>query len=182
MNIYDFKVKNANGEIVSLKKFEGKTLLIVNTATECGFTPQYGDLQEMYKNIGNEKFEILDFPCNQFGHQAPGTEGEIASFCSSRFGVTFPLFSKIECNGENAEPLFNFLKEQKGFEGFDKGHPLTAVLENMFTQANPNYANSPDIKWNFTKFLVNSRGEVVKRFEPTAEMKEVALAVEEILG
>ncbi len=181
MSIYNLEVKNAKGEMVSLKDYEGKVLLIVNSATECGFTPQYDDLQDMYEKFGNEKLEILDFPCNQFGNQAPGTEDEIASFCSSRYGITFPLFSKIDCNGEKEEPLYKFLKEQQGFKGFDKDHELTAVLENMFSAANPDYASNPDVKWNFTKFLVNPKGEVVGRFEPTTDMKIVEKAVEELL-
>lgn len=181
MNIYDLNVKNANGEVISLKQYEGKVLLIVNTATECGFTPQYENLQSIYDKLGNDKFEILDFPCNQFGNQAPGTEEEIHKFCSTGFGVTFPLFSKIECNGENEEPLYTYLKSQKGFQGFDKEHELTAVLEEIFQKTNPDYSKTPDIKWNFTKFLVNKNGEVVERFEPTTNMSKVEEAVKELL-
>ncbi len=181
MNIYDFKVKNAKGEEVSLETYKGKVLLIINSATECGFTPQYANLQEIYEIYGNEKFEILDFPCNQFGNQAPGSNEEIASFCSGRFGITFPLFSKVEVNGENSEKLFDYLKSQKGFEGFDKDNQLTAVLEDMFSKANPNYADSPDIKWNFTKFLVDTNGNVVERFEPTKDMEVVKTKIGELL-
>lgn len=182
MSFYDFKVTDKNGEEVSLEKYKGKVVLIVNTATECGFTPQYENLQTMYNEIGNEKFEILDFPCNQFGNQAPGSEEEIATFCSSRFGITFPLFSKVNVNGEGALPLFEYLKSQKGFNGFDKGHPLTERLDSMFKQANPDYASTPDIKWNFTKFLVNQDGEVIERFEPTADMELVKNKVNELLS
>ena len=167
MNIYDFTVKDNKEKDVSLTKYEGKVLLIVNTATECGFTPQYGPLQKLYEEVGNEHFEILDFPCNQFGEQAPGTAEEIGSFCTGRFGVTFPQFAKIEVNGENASPLFAYLKSQKGFEGFGKsvkGLGMSALLKKI----DKNYKNTPDIKWNFTKFLINEKGEVVRRFEPTS--------------
>ncbi len=181
MSIYDYKVKDAKGNVVSLDQYKGKVLLIINSATECGFTPQYENLQNMYKQFGNENFEILDFPCNQFGQQAPGTEDEIKSFCSSRFGVTFPLFSKVEVNGDNAESVFEYLKSQKGFEGFDKEHQLTAILEDIFSKTNPDYASNPEIKWNFTKFLINKDGEVVERFEPTKDMDIVAKKVEELL-
>lgn len=181
MNIYNYEVKDAKGEVVSLKKYEGKVLLIVNTATECGFTPHYSYLQQLYTELGNDKFEILDFPCNQFGNQAPGTEDEIHNFCTSRFGTTFPLFSKIDVNGENEEPLFAFLKSQKGFKGFDANHELTKVLENMLKKANPNYASSPDIKWNFTKFLVDINGNVIERFEPTKSQETVENAVKKLV-
>ncbi|MFV0519511.1 MAG: glutathione peroxidase [Lachnospirales bacterium] len=181
MNIYDLKVKDVKGEEVSLEKYKGKVLLIINSATECGFTPQYDDLQNMYEKFGNEKFEILDFPCNQFGNQAPGTVDEIVSFCSGRYGITFPIFSKINCNGENEELLFGFLKSEKGFKGFDKEHQLTKVLEDMFSKVNPNYAESNDIKWNFTKFLVSSTGEVLERFEATCDMKKVEKTIEKLL-
>ncbi len=181
MSIYDYKVKDAKGNDVSLDKYKGKVLLIINSATECGFTPQYELLQNMYKKFGNENFEILDFPCNQFGEQAPGTEDEIKSFCSSRFGVTFPLFSKVEVNGDNAEPIFEYLKSQKSFEGFDKEHPITAILEDIFAKTNPDFASNSEIKWNFTKFLINKDGQVVERFEPTKDMDVVAKKVEELL-
>lgn len=126
--------------------------------------------------------DILDFPCDQFGHQAPGTNEEIAQFCTSRFGVTFPQFAKIEVNGEGADPLFTYLQQQKGFEGFDDGHELTPILEDLLSKDDPDYAGKPDIKWNFTKFLVDREGNVVRRFEPTASIPDVvAPAVEELL-
>ena len=140
--IYDFTVKDNKGKDVSLKKYKDKVLLIVNTATACGFTPQYEGLQNLYNKYKDKGFEILDFPCNQFGKQAPGSNEEIKDFCTGRFGITFPLFSKIDVNGKKEEPLFDYLKtEQKGSLG--KG-----------------------IKWNFTKFLVDREGNVIKRFAP----------------
>ena len=142
MKIYDFKVRNAKGEEVPMTEYQGKDLLIVNTATGCGFTPQYEGLQKLYDKYRDRGLEILDFPCNQFGHQAPGTEEEIQEFCTLKYKTTFPLFSKIDVNGTNAAPLFTFLKNQKG--GF----------------------LGDDIKWNFTKFLVSRDGTVVKRYAP----------------
>lgn len=142
MKIYDFKVLNAKGVEVPMRDYQGKVLLIVNTATGCGFTPQYEGLQKLYDKYRDRGLEILDFPCNQFGHQAPGTEEEIQEFCTLKYKTTFPLFSKIDVNGKNAAPLFTFLKNQKG--GF----------------------LGDDIKWNFTKFLVSRDGTVVKRYAP----------------
>ena len=182
MSIYDFTVKDQQGNAVSLADYRGRVLLIVNTATECGFTPTYAQLEELYRALRERGLDVLDFPCDQFGHQAPGTNEEIAAFCTSRFGVTFPQFAKIEINGEGADPLFAYLQEQKGFEGFDQGHELTPVLEDLLAKADPGYAQKPSIKWNFTKFLVDRDGNVVRRFEPTASIPDaVAPAVEELL-
>lgn len=181
MNIYDFDVKGQNEEIVSLEKYRGKVLLIINSATECGFTPQYDTLQSIYEKYNDKDFAILDFPCNQFGNQAPGGDKEIVSFCDLRYGITFPIFSKIEVNGENAEPLYKYLVEQKGFKGFDAEHPITAILENMLEGINPNFKNEPDIKWNFTKFLIDREGNVVERFEPTYNMQSVEENIKENL-
>ena len=181
-SIYDFTVKNQQGEDVSLADYQGRVLLIVNTATECGFTPTYAQLEELYRSLHERGLDILDFPCDQFGHQAPGTDEEIAQFCTSRFGVTFPQLSKIEVNGEDADPLFAYLQGQKAFEGFDEGHELTPILEDLLAKADPDYASKPDIKWNFTKFLVDRAGNVVRRFEPTASTPDVVSpAVEELL-
>lgn len=182
MSIYDFTVTDQQGNRVSLADYQGRVLLIVNTATECGFTPTYAQLEELYRNLHDRGLDILDFPCDQFGHQAPGTNEEIAQFCTSRFGVTFPQFAKIEVNGEDADPLFAYLQEQQGFAGFDEGHELTPILENMLSEADPDYASKPTIKWNFTKFLVDRDGNVVRRFEPTTSIPDVvAPAVEELL-
>ena len=171
--IYDINVLTKKGEEVSLKQYEGKVLLIVNTASRCGFTPQYKELEAMYERLHEKGFEILDFPCNQFGEQAPGTDEEITQFCQLNYGTKFPQFKKIDVNGENQTALYAFLKSQKGFEGFDMEDKLGPLLDQMMTKADPNYKENPDIKWNFTKFLVNRKGEVVARFEPTHNMEDV---------
>ncbi len=181
MSIYDFTVKNMDGTEKTLSDYKGKVLLVVNTATICGFTPQYGDLQKLYKKYADQGFEILDFPCNQFGNQAPGNIDEIHAFCTGRFGVTFPQFAKIEVNGPGAAPLYKFLKDEKGFDGFHKEHELTPVLEKMLSAEDPDYAKKTDIKWNFTKFLVDREGNVVKRFEPTHPLADVEAEVNKLL-
>ena len=158
---------------MKLEQYRGKVLLIVNTATECGFTPQYSALEDVYRKFGNDGFVVLDFPCNQFGAQAPGSNEEIHTFCTGRYNISFPQFDKVDVNGDNASPLFVWLKEQKGFEGFDLDNRIGKSLHEAFMKQDPNYAKSPDIKWNFTKFLVDKDGNVVKRFEPTKDMLEV---------
>lgn len=180
-NVYDFIVKNRKGEEVSLKEYEGKVLLIVNTATRCGFTPQYEELEALYKAYREQGLEILDFPCNQFGNQAPGTEEEIHEFCQLNYGTEFPQFKKIEVNGENELPLYTFLKKEKGFAGFDLAHPIGKILDEMLSKADPDYAASSSIKWNFTKFLVDRKGNVVARFEPTAPIADVENAIKQLL-
>ena len=179
MNFYDFEAEDARCDRVKMDAYKGKVVLVVNTATRCGFTPQYDDLQDLYEKYQNAGFEILDFPCNQFGNQAPGTTDEIAAFCDAKFGITFKLFSKIEVNGDNAHPLYKYLKEQKGFQGFDPNHPLTPLLESGLNRMQPDYRNTPDIKWNFTKFLIDRDGNVVERFEPTTDM---AIVEEQVAG
>lgn len=181
MSIYDFEVRTVEGNKISLGEFRGKVLLIVNSATQCGFTPQYDKLQDMYEKYAKEGFLILDFPCNQFGKQAPGSDEEIVSFCDARFGITFPQFSKIDVNGENAIPLYQYLVKEKGFKGFDPEEEMTSVLEGVLRKINPNYVNEPDIKWNFTKFLVDRDGNVVERFEPMEHMDVVEDKMRELL-
>ncbi|MDE6663380.1 MAG: glutathione peroxidase [Lachnospiraceae bacterium] len=181
MNIYDFIVENAAGDEISLKDYAGQVILIINSATECGFTPQYDNLQDIFEKYGSDGFIILDFPCNQFGNQAPGSNEEIVSFCDSRYGITFPIFSKIEVNGDNENPLYTFLKFQKGFAGFNPEHPLTPMLESVLERTDANYAKNSDIKWNFTKFLIDREGNVVERFEPTADMAEVEEKIASLL-
>ena len=154
-NIYSFKVKNDKGEEVSLEQYKGKVLLIVNTATRCGFTPQYKDLEAIYEKYNEQGFEILDFPCNQFGGQAPGTIAEIKEFCSTNYNVKFTQFDKIEVNGENEHPLYTYLKA--------------------------NAENKNNIRWNFTKFLVSADGKILKRFEPGDKMEDVETAVAQAL-
>lgn len=181
-NVHDFTVKDSKGNDVALSDYKGKVLLIVNTATKCGFTPQYEELEALYKNYKDKGLEILDFPCNQFGNQAPGTEEEIHSFCSLNFGTEFPQFKKIEVNGENESPLFAFLKKEKGFEGFNLEHPIGKILDEMLSKADPDYAKSADIKWNFTKFLVDGEGKVLKRYEPTHDIKLIEQDIVELLN
>ena len=180
-NVLDFTVKDRKGNDVSLSDYRGKVLLIVNTATKCGFTPQYEELEALYKNYKDKGLEILDFPCNQFGNQAPGTEEEIHSFCTLNFGTEFPQFKKIEVNGENEHPLFTFLKKEKGFEGFNLEHPIGKILDEMMSKADPDYAKSADIKWNFTKFLVDKEGNVIARYEPTHDIKLIEEDIKKLL-
>ncbi len=157
MSLYDFQVKDAKGNVVGMKDYKGKVLLIVNTATGCGFTPQYEGLQKLYDKYQSQGLEILDFPCNQFGNQAPGTVDEIQSFCQLKYHTTFPLFEKVDVNGEKEEPLFKFLKEtQKGLL-------------------------SSRIKWNFTKFLVDRSGNVLERFAPTTTPEKIEEKIKSLL-
>ena len=176
-NVYQFNVQDAQGQDVSLAQYRGKVLLIVNTATKCGFTPQYSELQTLYEKYQAQGLEILDFPCNQFGGQAPGTQEEIHTFCTTNYHTTFTQFQKLEVNGEGESPLFAYLKEKQGFQGFDSEHPIGKLLDDMLKKQDPDYAQSADVKWNFTKFLVSRKGQVVARFEPTAPITEVEQAV-----
>ena len=179
MNVYDFTVKARDGSEVALEEYRGKVILIVNTATGCGFTPQYTDLQKLYEEHRGDGLEILDFPCNQFANQAPGTDEEIHTFCTGRFGITFPQFAKVDVFGENQAPLFKWLEENSKFEGF-KG--VMGKIVSMAAKNNDkDYKNNSKVKWNFTKFLIDREGNLVARFEPTANMKEVKKKVEEIL-
>ena len=157
MGIYDILVKDLNGKEVSLNTFQGKILLIVNTATGCGFTPQYEGLQKLYENYHDKGFEILDFPCNQFGHQAPGTEAEINNFCTLKYHTTFPRFAKINVNGDDEAPLYGFLKNQK------KG-----------------IIGSKNIKWNFTKFLIDKSGNIVKRYGPNVKPETIECEIKKL--
>ena len=174
--VYDFTVKDRTGSEVNLSEYAGKVLLIVNTATGCGFTPHYDPLEAMYKEFKDKGLEILDFPCNQFANQAPGDEEEIHQFCTLKFGTEFPQFAKIDVNGEDALPLFAYLATEKPFEGFGKGLKNAAL--NKFANANnKQFGDKAYIKWNFTKFLIDREGNVVARFEPTTDMEEVKAAV-----
>ena len=172
-SVYNFKVKDDAGQNVSLSDYKGKVLLIVNTATRCGFTPQYKELEALYKKYRNEGLEILDFPCNQFGQQAPGTIQEIHQFCSANFDIQFPQFDKIDVNGANESPLFTYLKSQKGFSGFDLNDKTGKFMDEMLRKQDADYDKKADIKWNFTKFLVSRDGRVLKRYEPTNKMTDI---------
>ncbi|MGI8383680.1 glutathione peroxidase [Robertmurraya sp. P23] len=158
MTVYQFEVKKINGEAISLSEYKGDVLLIVNTASNCGFTPQYKQLQELYEQYKEKGFTVLGFPCNQFMNQEPGTEADIQSFCEMNFGVTFPLFSKVDVNGKNAHPLFQYVTEEA-----------------------PGVLGVKAVKWNFTKFLVNRSGEVVERYAPNTNPKEIAQDIEKLI-
>ena len=172
-SIYDFKVKDDAGKDVSLSDYKGKVLLIVNTATRCGFTPQYKELEALYQKYRSEGLEILDFPCNQFGQQAPGSIQEIHQFCTANFDIQFPQFDKIDVNGENAHPLYTWLKAQKGFGGFDLNDKTGKMMDDMLRRNDADFDKKSDIKWNFTKFLISRDGKVLKRYEPTDKMTDV---------
>lgn len=182
MNIYDFSVKDKLGNDVKLSEYEGKALLIVNTATECGFTPQYSELQYIYEKYKQKGLEILDFPCNDFGAQAPGTDDEILFLCKSRFNITFRQFHKITTKGVEAEPLFKWLEDNTKFEGFDKLHPLGQLLETSLKNMDPNFDKKSNIKWNFTKFLIDRNGNIAKRFEPTTQMVDIENAIDALIA
>ena len=179
--VYDYSIRSSDGEDVSLSTFKGKVLVIVNTATGCGFTPQYAPLEEMYEKYHAQGLEIIDIPCNQFGGQAPGSDEEIHEFCTLNYDTKFEQYKKSDVNGEKELPLYTFLKAQKGFAGFDPSNKLTPVLEDMLGKADPDYAKKPDIKWNFTKFVIDRSGNVAARFEPTADMKDVEAFVVSLL-
>lgn len=179
--VYDFKVKDRKGKEVSLKEYSGQVLLIVNTATKCGFTPQYEELEKLYEKYRSQGFTILDFPCNQFGQQAPGTDESIHEFCKLTYGTEFPRFKKLKVNGEDADPLYKFMQEQKGFAGWDMNHPIAHILDEMLSKNDPDYKEKSDIKWNFTKFLISKAGRVAARFEPTESIDNIALKIEELL-
>lgn len=170
MNTYNFSVKDTQLNDVSLNVFKGKVLLIVNTATKCGFTPQYEGLEALYKKYKNQGFEVVDFPCNQFMHQAPGTNEELKTFCELTYGTTFQTFAKVDVNGKDADPLFVYLRESKpsDYTGEKKG--LLAKLK-----------TSDNISWNFTKFLIDREGNVVERFSPGFNPKDIESFIEQVL-
>ena len=180
MGIYDYSVLTPQGEEISLKSFEGKVLLIVNTATGCGFTPHYKDLEALYEQYHDKGLEIIDVPCNQFAGQTPGTDDEIHSFCTLKYNTQFPQMKKSDVNGDNALPLFRYLKSQQGFKGFGKG-PMALAMSAMLKKIDKDYKNNPDIKWNFTKFLVDRSGNVVARIEPTEGMKAVEKEIAKLI-
>lgn len=180
MSMHQFKVKARNGSEVSLSDYKGKVVLVVNTATGCGFTPQYQELQAIYEEYNAKGFEILDFPCNQFREQAPGTDEEIHAFCVGRFGIKFPQFSKIEVNGENADPLYKWLRENTVFEGFDDS-PAGIRIGGIVESIDPTWKTHSAIKWNFTKFLIDKDGNIVKRFEPMISLDKVREGIESLL-
>ncbi|MGI6033345.1 MAG: glutathione peroxidase [Coriobacteriales bacterium] len=179
MSVYDYTVKDQQGNEVSLADYARDVLLVVNTATGCGFTPQYEDLERIYSAYRDRGFEILDFPCNQFRNQAPGTDEEIHEFCTVKFGTEFPQFSKIEVNGEGAHPLFAELASEKPFEGFTGAKKI--LMNRVAAGVDKEFGDKAYIKWNFTKFLIDRDGKLVARFEPTAKMDDVEAAIEKLL-
>ncbi|MDD3416604.1 MAG: glutathione peroxidase [Lachnospiraceae bacterium] len=180
MSIYEYTVPTTDGQEKSFSEYEGKVMLIVNTATGCGFTPQYESIESMYEKYHEQGFEVIDIPCNQFAGQTPGTDQEIHEFCALRYNTQFSQMKKSDVNGENQLPLYSYLKSQKGFEGFGKG--VKAVAMNaMLKKIDKNYKNNPDIKWNFTKFVVDRKGNIVARFEPTEDMKKVEAYIESLI-
>lgn len=179
MTVYDFEVTDSDGKTVSLKEYEGKVLLIVNSATKCGFTPQYTQLNEIYAEFNERGFEILDFPCNQFGGQAPGTTEEITEVCRSKWLVPYTIFEKIDVNGDDASPLYEYLKEAQPFTDITgKG---ATKLKLVLKAVDRHYKDNNDIKWNFTKFLIDRNGNPVRRFEPTEDLEDVKEAIEALL-
>lgn len=179
MSIYDYAVKNRNGKDVFISDYKGKVLIIVNTATGCGFTPQYEGLENLYKKYHNEGLEILDFPCNQFGNQAPGSDDEIHQFCQLKYNTSFDQFSKIDVNGENEEPLYTYIKKEIAediIDGMKNKLSMKAIEKISSTVKNPE-----DIKWNFTKFLVDRNGNVVQRYSPTFKPENMEEKIKELL-
>ncbi len=180
MTIYDYDVLKPSNEKYSLAECQGKVVLIVNTATGCGFTPQYKDLENLYELYHDKGLEIIDIPCNQFAGQTPGTDEEIHQFCTLKYHTQFPQMKKSDVNGENALPLFTYLKSQQGFQGFGKGIKAK-MMEQMLKKIDKDYKNNPDIKWNFTKFVVDRNGNVVARFEPTGNMDELSKLIDSLI-
>ena len=178
--IYDYTITTGKGEQLNLADLKGKVILIVNTATGCGFTPQYAPIEKLYRDYHARGLEILDIPCNQFGGQAPGTDREIHEFCTVHYNTTFPQMKKSDVNGPDELPLYTYLKSQKGFQGFDE-HKYKNLLEKKFAKDDPEWYRKPDIKWNFTKFVIDRSGRVAARFEPTADMAKVEACIKSLL-
>lgn len=181
MSIYSFNAKDIDGTNQSLDQYKEKVLLIVNTASKCGFTPQYEDLEKIYEAYKGQGLEILGFPCNQFNAQEPGTSEDTKSFCSLNYGVTFPLFEKIDVNGAEAHPLFKYLKDNAPFEGLDLNHPTNKILDVILKDKYPEYTIGNAIRWNFTKFLVDRNGNIVGRFESSFEPKDLIPHIESLI-
>ncbi|MCR8634250.1 MULTISPECIES: glutathione peroxidase [Paenibacillus] len=181
MTIYDFNIVKTNGERMPLYHFKDKVVLIVNTASKCTFTPQFEDLQKLYDQYHALGVEIIGFPCNQFGEQEPGSNQEASSFCQINYGVKFPIAAKLEVNGEHAHPLFDYLKRAAPFQGFDEANFNAKLLKMMITEKSPEWLYGDSIKWNFTKFLIDQEGKVIRRFEPTDELDILKSSIDELL-
>ena len=178
--VYDFTAVANDGSELNFADYKGKVLLIVNTASKCGFTPQYDGLEALYKKYKDQGLLVIGFPCDQFGHQEPGTNEEIVEFCRLNFGVTFPLMEKIEVNGENAHPVYKWLYSEKPFAGFGEGE-TAQFMDQMLSRMDAEYASNPDIKWNFTKFLIDRKGRVVARFEPVVAPEALDAEIQALL-
>ena len=180
MGFFDYSVTDHKGNELKMADFAGKVVIVVNTATGCGFTPHYEPIEAMYEKYHDQGFEVIDIPCNQFRDQAPGSDEEIASFCRMRYKTQFPQMKKSDVNGENELPLYTYLKEQKGFEGFGKG-TMALKMNALLMTEDKNFKKNSNIKWNFTKFVVDREGNVIARFEPTADMADVEKCVASLL-
>jgi glutathione peroxidase len=181
MKFYDFIANDINGTPISMQDYKGKVLLVVNTASQCGFTPQYEDLQRIYDQYKESGLEILAFPCNQFEGQEPGSNADIKAFCTGGFGVNFPLFEKIDTNGKLAHPIYKFLKEEAPFDGLDLTHPTNKILNAILNDKFPEFTIGKEIRWNFTKFLVDKQGNVVQRFESAVSPTDMVSEIETLL-
>jgi glutathione peroxidase len=181
MNIYDFELNSIEGKKVSLADYKGRVLIIVNTASKCGFTPQYEELQALYQKYQEQGLDILGFPSNQFAEQEPGSNAEVQNFCQINYGVTFPLFEKIDVRGKEAHPLFHYLTQKAPFKGFDLNHPIGERLQGILQEKFPEILAGDDIKWNFTKFLIDRQGNVVGRYEPTTSPLSMEKDIEKLL-
>ena len=178
--IYQFRAESNSGDTVNFSDYKGKVLLIVNTASKCGFTPQYDGLEALYQKYKFDGFTVIGFPCDQFGHQEPGSNEEIEEFCRLNHGVTFPLMAKSDVNGENANEVFKWLYSEKPFAGWGDSE-TGKFMDGMLSRNDPDYASNPDIKWNFTKFLIDRNGKVVARFEPVVTPEEIDSAIQALL-
>jgi len=178
--IYDFTAESNSGEQVNFADYKGKVLLIVNTASKCGFTPQYEGLEALYQKYKDKGLVVIGFPCDQFGNQEPGSNEEIEEFCRVNYGVTFPLMAKSDVNGDNANAIFKWLYTEKPFVGFGEGE-TAKFMDQMLSRRDPEYAANPDIKWNFTKFLIDRKGHVVARFEPVVAPEYLEAEIDALL-
>ncbi|KHL95643.1 MULTISPECIES: glutathione peroxidase [unclassified Paenibacillus] len=181
MSIYEYEARNIRGKETRLEQYKDKVLLIVNTASKCGYTPQYSDLQKLHEKYQEQGLQILGFPSNQFGEQEPGSNEEVNVFCQINYGVTFPLFEKIDVKGDNRHPLFAYLTEQAGFQGFDDTDSNGKLLHTMLQERDPAALTNDEIKWNFTKFLIDRNGNVVERFESPVDPLDMEPAIQKLL-
>jgi glutathione peroxidase len=178
MSIYDFEVKDIDGEVIKIDQYKGKVLIIVNTASKCGFTPQYNDLEKIYEKYKDQGLEILGFPCNQFADQEPGNNKEVKNFCTLNYGVTFPIFEKVDVRGKDADPIFKYLTLKAPYKGIDQSNMSGKILHKFLSEELPEYLVGDSIKWNFTKFLIDRNGNVVERFESPVEPMDMVKDIE----